>query len=128
MTPDERAALRNTDPVPRAWFWPTSRLQYRWRPLDRGSDEFGRRTVGVRVPGGIWWVALWRFDDFSGPCARCKQWEPTEAWEAPHCHSCSYELADYERGCLCPSFLEEEFLDEEWPDPRCEVHAGLVSS
>lgn len=50
MTPNERAALRNTDPVPRAWFWPASQLSYPWRVLDRGGDEFGRRTLGVRVP------------------------------------------------------------------------------
>ncbi len=128
MTPTDRAALRNTDPVPRAWFWPTSQLDNRWLPVQRGSDEFARRTIGVRVPGGIWWIATTRFDGWSGPCARCKQWEPTEVWEDPHCQSCSRELEDYASGCLCPSFLEDEFMDEPWPNPPCEVHAGLVSS
>lgn len=139
MTPGERAALRNTNPVPRAWFWPADML-LSWRDrflLPRGSDEYGRLTIGVPAPGGMWWIALWHFRDWSGPCARCKQWEPDEAWEFPYCTSCRQELIDYTHGCTCPSFLEDitpadqaaerqwrrTMLGEELPMPYCPAHA-----
>lgn len=130
MTPEERAALRITEGEPRAWFWPASRLTNRWLPVLRGSDEYGRRDLGIRVPGGMLIVALWRFRDFRGPCGRCGQWEPAEIdghviWEPPYCQSCSRELADYADGCLCPSFPEEDYLDEPWPVEGCVVHAHL---
>lgn len=141
MTPGERAALRNTDPVPRAWFWPTSLMFSQWDRFrfPRGSDEFGRLTIGIPAPGGIWWIALWRLRDQSGPCARCKQWEPTEVWEFPYCTSCHREITDYTHGCTCPSFLgtvtpahqaaerqwRRTVLDEEWPTPYCPVHTHL---
>ncbi len=126
MTPDERAALRDTDPEPRAWFWPTSQLDNRWMPIQRGADEFARRTVGLRVPGGIWWIALWRHRGWSGPCVRCRQWDPSEVWEAPYCHSCTREVSDYAFGCLCPSFLEDDWSIEEWPHPDCVLHGHRV--
>lgn len=45
--------------APRAWFWRRDQLTYPHRLIDFGSDEHGRSTVGVRVPGGMWWIA-WR--------------------------------------------------------------------
>lgn len=125
MTPEERAALRVIDPVPRWWFWRSSRLSPRQQLFVWGSDEFGRRDLAVRVPGGMLIVALWRFRDQSGPCVRCQQWEPTEKWEPPYCHTCADELADYADGCTCPSFLEDDYLDEPWPVEDCLVHAHL---
>lgn len=42
----------------RAWWWPASQLSYPWRPFLRGGDEFGNRTIGIRLPGGMLIVAL----------------------------------------------------------------------
>lgn len=42
----------------RAWWWPTSQLSGRWQPLLLGGDEFGNRTIGIRLPGGMLIVAL----------------------------------------------------------------------
>lgn len=101
-------------------------MSNRWLLLVRGSDEFGCRDLGVRVPGGMVFVRLWRFPEFRGPCARCRQWEHVEAWEPPYCSTCAHEVADYAEGCLCPSFLEDDWEIDEWPNPECVVHAHLV--
>lgn len=42
----------------RFWWWPVAELTYRWRPFLLGGDEFGNRTVGIRLPGGMLIVAL----------------------------------------------------------------------
>lgn len=43
----------------RAWWWPARELTpwQRW-PVIRGGDEYGNRTVGIRLPGGMLIVAL----------------------------------------------------------------------
>ena len=46
------------DVARRCWWWPASELTNRWRPFLRGGDEFGNRTVGIRLPGGMLIVAL----------------------------------------------------------------------
>ena len=46
------------DTARRVWWWPARTLTHRWRCwLLRGGDEFGNKTVGVRVPGGMVLVA-----------------------------------------------------------------------
>lgn len=45
---------------PRRFFWWNTRtLTYRWRPLYLGgTDEFGNRTLGIRLPGGVLFACL----------------------------------------------------------------------
>ncbi len=114
---------------PRWFWWPADRLTSRWWPLImRGGDEWCRRTLGVRLPGGMLFLALWRFNDAKGPCARCGMWEPADAWPddcGPHCPACHHELADYAAGCICPSYLDDHPTGDEtdpWPDPACDYH------
>lgn len=60
---------RHPYPPMRAWFWPTRDLTHRWRPIQRGGDEWDRPTIGIRVPRGIWWIALGRPKDCDHPDA-----------------------------------------------------------
>jgi len=73
---------------PRWFFWPAHELTHRWRPVYLGGDEFGRRTIGLRVPGGVLWLPLWRFHGWQGPCPSCGQWEPPQYWRGDLCQIC----------------------------------------
>lgn len=46
------------DAARRAWWLSTRYLTNRWRPCLIGGDEFGNRTLAVRLPGGMLIVAL----------------------------------------------------------------------
>ena len=47
------------DPQPkRFWWWPAHQLTHRWCPGFLGGDEFGNRTVAIRLPGGLLITAL----------------------------------------------------------------------
>lgn len=46
------------DVARRYWWWPVSELTNRRQLFLRGGDEFGNRTIGIRLPGGMLIVAL----------------------------------------------------------------------
>ena len=107
----------------RFFWWSRKDLTYPWRPVLVGGDEYARRTVGVRVPGGMLFLALWRFPEFRGPCTRCGRWEHVDDWDGTHCLSCVAELGDWAAGCICPSILDDTPVDDwEFPRPGCPVH------
>lgn len=74
---------------PWVFWWPASRLTCRWRPFTLGGDEWGRRRLGVRLPGGMLFLPLWRFRGWRGPCAECGEWDPPEFWRDPLCGACA---------------------------------------
>lgn len=114
---------------PRFFWWPADELTYPWRLAMLGGDEYGRRTLGVRLPGGMLFVALWRFPEFRGPCARCGEWEHVDGWDGVHCRACASELADWAAGCICPSFRDAVDVDHEsaFPAAGCPMHDSARS-
>lgn len=76
------------DSEPRFFWWSSDELTYPWRLAMLGGDEYARRTVGVRLPGGMLFAALWRFRGAVGPCPLCGGWDFPEYWAGGYCGNC----------------------------------------
>jgi hypothetical protein len=52
--------MSDADYARRVWWWPARELTpwERWNPCFLGGDEYGNRTLAVRLPGGLLIIAL----------------------------------------------------------------------
>ena len=83
----------------------------RWLPFWRGSDEWGRHTIVVQIPGLIGVVIA------THPCTEPDMQEFACTW--PGCPHLGMVPGEY-----CPTHDRNWLSDEESPEPRAELAAA----